>query len=73
MTPWTEHDAIDEDVLFREIDFIAKNCNGIVPTVVVSEFQALDESERWLMMRIPFEQTAGRVPVIVNVAGVSTA
>ena len=72
MTPWTQTDLIDEDVLRKEIDFIADNCNGIVTPVLVSEFQVLDESERKLMMRVPFEQTAGRVPVIVNVAGVST-
>lgn len=72
MTPWTTHDTIDEEVLRKEIDFIATTCKGIVTPVLVSEFQALDESERRTMMKVPIEQAGRRVPVIVNVAGVST-
>lgn len=68
MVPWTDSDRIDEDVLRAEIDFIAEGCAGILVPVLVSEFQALGEDERKLMIKLPVEQAAGRVPVIVNVA-----
>jgi 4-hydroxy-tetrahydrodipicolinate synthase len=72
MTPWTDSDLIDEDVLRAEIDFICESCAGILVPVLVSEFQTLTEAERRTMMRIPVEQAQGRVPVIVNVAAVNT-
>jgi 4-hydroxy-tetrahydrodipicolinate synthase len=72
MTPWTDSDIVDEDVLRAEIDFICESASGILVPVLVSEFQALSEAERKTMMRIPVEQAKGRVPVIVNVAAVNT-
>ena len=72
MTPWTDNDAIDEDGLRAEIDFICDSAAGILVPVLVSEFQALSEDERRLMMRLPVEQAKGRVPVIVNVAAENT-
>ncbi len=74
MTPFDDRDRIDEDVLRHEIEFcIACGTRGIVVPVLVSEFQALSEAERRLMVRIPVEASAGRVPVIANVAAVNTA
>ncbi len=72
MTPYTPSGLIDEDVLATEIDWIAKRCKGILAPVLVSEFQALSEAERKTMMRVSVQAAGGRVPVIVNVAGVST-
>jgi dihydrodipicolinate synthase/N-acetylneuraminate lyase len=73
MTPFDDHDRIDEDVLRHEIEFcIACGTRGIVVPVLVSEFQALSEAERRLMIRIPVEASAGRVPIIANVAAVSS-
>ncbi len=72
MTPWTDSDTIDEDCLRAEIDFICNSAAGILVPVLVSEFQALSEDERRLMMRLPVEQTKGRIPVIVNVAAENT-
>jgi 4-hydroxy-tetrahydrodipicolinate synthase len=73
MTPFNDHDRIDEDVLCAEIEFmIASHVGGIVTPVLVSEFQALSEDERRLMMRVPVQVSAGRVPVVVNVAAVNT-
>ncbi len=72
MTPWTAHDTIDEDCLQAEIDFICNSAAGILVPVLVSEFQALSEDERRLMMRLPVTQAKGRVPVIVNVAAENT-
>ena len=72
MTPWTDNDTIDEDCLRAEIDFICDSATGILVPVLVSEFQALSEDERRLMMRLPVEQAKGRIPVIVNVAAENT-
>ena len=59
MTPFDERDRIDEDVLAAEIDFcVASGVGGIVVPVMVSEFQALSEEERRLMIRIPVEVAA---------------
>jgi 4-hydroxy-tetrahydrodipicolinate synthase len=74
MTPFDEHDRIDAQVLADEIEFcIESRVGGIVVPVLVSEFGALSEEERRLMVRIPVEVSAGRVPVIANCAGVNTA
>lgn len=73
MTPFDEKDRIDEDVLAAEIEFcIRSRVGGIVTPVMVSEFQALSEEERRLMIRIPVEVAAGRVPVVANCAAVNT-
>ncbi|MCS6847185.1 MAG: dihydrodipicolinate synthase family protein [Anaerolineae bacterium] len=74
LTPWTDDDEIDEDVLRAEIEFIiAAGARGVIGPILVSEFQALSEAERRTFMRILVEQTNHRLPVIVNVAGVNTA
>lgn len=74
LTPWTDDDTIDEEVLRAEIDFmIEAGSRGVIGPILVSEFQALSEDERRMFMRILVEQTRHRVPVIVNVAGVNTA
>jgi dihydrodipicolinate synthase/N-acetylneuraminate lyase len=73
MTPFDDQDRIDEDVLAGEIEFcIGCNTQGIVVPVLVSEFQALSESERRTMIRVPVEAARGRVPVVANVAAVNT-
>ncbi len=72
MTPWTDDECIDEDVLRAEVDFMCDSAAGILAPVLVSEFQVLSERERKDFMRIVVDQTRGRVPVIVNVAAVNT-
>jgi dihydrodipicolinate synthase/N-acetylneuraminate lyase len=73
MTPYDENDRIDEDVLRAEVEFcITCRTHGIVVPVMVSEFQALSEAERRLMIRIPVEAARGRVPVVANVAAINT-
>jgi 4-hydroxy-tetrahydrodipicolinate synthase len=72
MTPWTEKDTLDEDVFRAEVDFMCAGSDGILVPVLVSEFQALSEDERRMIMRIAVEQTRKRVPVIVNVAAENT-
>ncbi len=73
MTPYDDEDHIDVDVLAAEIEFcIGCGVGGIPTPLMVSEFRLLSEDERKLMMRVPVEVSAGRVPVIGNVAAVNT-
>ena len=73
MTPFDEKDRIDEDVLRAELEFcIRAGTAGLVAPVMVSEFFVLSEDERKLMIRIATEVSAGRVPVVANVAAVNT-
>ncbi|MBN1934301.1 MAG: dihydrodipicolinate synthase family protein [Anaerolineae bacterium] len=73
MTPFTDDDLIDEEVLRAEIEFcIESGVGGIVVPVMVSEFFVLSEDERRLMIRVPVEVSADRVPIIANCAAVDT-
>jgi 4-hydroxy-tetrahydrodipicolinate synthase len=73
MTPFDEHDRIDSEVLAAEIEFcIQSSVGGIIVPILVSEFQALSEDERRLMVQVSVEQARGRVPIIANAAGVNT-
>ena len=73
MTPFDENDRIDVDVLAAEIEFcIESGVGGIPAPLMVSEFRLLSEDERKLMIRVPAEVSAGRVPVVANVAAVNT-
>jgi dihydrodipicolinate synthase/N-acetylneuraminate lyase len=72
MTPFTEDNCIDEGVLRKEIQFcIEKGVNGLVVPAVVSEFELLSEKERKLMIRIPVEESAGKVPVVAGCSAVN--
>jgi 4-hydroxy-tetrahydrodipicolinate synthase len=60
-------------VLADEIEFcIQSGVGGLVAPVMVSEFGALSEEERRLMVRVTVDASAGRVPVIANCAAVNT-
>lgn len=73
MTPYDENDRIDSEVLADEINFIVESgAGGIVVPVMVSEFSALSEQERKLMVRVAVEASAGRTPVLANCAAVNT-
>lgn len=73
MTPFDDRDRIDEEVLAAEIEFcVESGVGGIATPLMVSEFRLLSEDERKLMMRLPMEVSAGRVPIIGNVAAVNT-
>jgi dihydrodipicolinate synthase/N-acetylneuraminate lyase len=72
MTPFDNHDLIDEDVLAAEIEFmIGARAQGIVTPVMVSEFFQLSEAERKLMIRLPVDVSHGRVAIIANCAAVN--
>jgi 4-hydroxy-tetrahydrodipicolinate synthase len=73
MTPFTEQDRIDEEILAKEIEFIVRcGSTSITTPVMVSEFENLSESERKLMIRIPCRTAGGRLAVIANVAAPCT-
>ena len=73
MTPFDEHDRVDEDVLREEVEFcVQSNVGGLCVPVMVSEFRLLSEAERRTLIRIPVEVSAGRVPIMANCAAVNT-
>lgn len=73
MTPFDAHDRVDEEVLAAEIEFcVQSGVGGIVVPVMVSEFGALSEAERRVMVRVSVEAARGRVPVVANCAAVNT-
>ena len=73
MTPFDDKDRIDVDALAAEIQFcVESGVGGIVVPVMVSEFRLLSEDERCLMVRVPVETAAGRVPIVANCAAENT-
>ena len=71
-TPFDEQDQLDEEGLRRTIDFcIGCGAHGLVYPVNASGFTTLTDEERVRGSRIVVEQSAGRIPVVVGVAGVS--
>ena len=69
MTPFTDSDLIDEDILAKEIEFIVQcGSTSICTPVMVSEFSTLSESERKTMIKIPCEVAKGRLAIIANAA-----
>lgn len=73
MTPFDDHDRIDEDTLRAEVQFCVDGGSaGLCVPVMVSEFRLLSEDERRTLIRIPVEVSAGKIPVIANCAAVNT-
>jgi 4-hydroxy-tetrahydrodipicolinate synthase len=73
MTPFTEKDRIDEEILAKEIEFIVRcGSTSITTPVMVSEFENLREAERKLMIKIPCQAAGGRLAVIANAAAPCT-
>jgi len=71
-TPFDECGQLDEGGLRRVVDFCVEcGAHGIVYPVNASHFSLLSDEERLRASRIVTEQTAGRIPVMVGVAGVS--
>lgn len=73
-TPFDEAGELDERSLRRAVEFcVMAGAHGIVAPVNASEAIILTDAERLRVAEVLVEQTAGRVPVIVGVSGVSTA
>jgi 4-hydroxy-tetrahydrodipicolinate synthase len=72
-TPFGDDGEIDEVSLQRCVDFcVEAGTHGIVIGVNASEAIVLTDEERCRAAEIVIDQTAGRVPVVVGVSGVST-
>jgi len=73
MTPYDANDHIDVDALAAEVQFcVESGVGGLCMPVMVSEFRMLSEDERKLMVRVPLEVVAGRIPIVANCAAVNT-
>ena len=71
-TPFTAHGDPDEQALRRIVDFtIECGADGLVYPVNASEFNHLSDMERIQLTRVVVEHTAGRIPMIAGVSGVS--
>ena len=71
-TPFQENGDVDEASFRRVIDFcIDCGAHGLVYPVNASEFFTLTDAERMRMSEVMVEQNAGRVPIVIGVAGVS--
>ena len=71
-TPFDRDGAIDWGDLRRVVDFcVGCGAHGIVWPVNASGFPVLTDEERLKGMQVVVEQTAGRIPVILGVQGVS--
>ncbi len=71
-TPFQEDGAIDGPGFRRVVDFcIECGAHGLVWPVNASEFAWLSDAERFELAEVLVEQTDGRLPVVVGVAGLS--
>ena len=72
VTPFDGRGDMDEDSLRREVDWCVRaGAHGIAAPVDASEAPALTDEERRRVTRIVVETTAGRVPTVIGVSGVS--
>ncbi len=73
-TPLDAAGELDFISLKREVDFCVQvGAHGLVFPVLGSEFQYLSDRERHQMVEVVIKEAAGRIPVIVGVAGSSAA
>ena len=73
VTPFTEKDEVNYDVLRRLVNFHAENrSNGILLMGSTGEAILLSRDEREKIIDAVIEEAGGKVPVMVGVAAVST-
>ena len=73
VTPFDEQERVDVESLQNLVDFqIAAGVHGL-GIALGAEVPKLTESERSLVLRTVVEQVRGRVPVVMNTGGASTA
>lgn len=71
-TPFQENGEIDIPGFHRVVDFcIDCGAHGLVYPVNASEFTSLSDAERMQLSGVIVEQNAGRLPVIIGVAGIT--
>jgi dihydrodipicolinate synthase/N-acetylneuraminate lyase len=73
-TPFDELGQLDEAGLGRIVDFcVGCGAHGLVYPVNASGFTTLSDDERLWGSRVVVERCAGRIPVVIGVAGVCAA
>lgn len=73
-TPLTAQGELDEASLRREVAFCLRaGAHGLVFPVLGSEFQALSDADRRRLVEVVVGEAAHQVPVVVGVAGPTTA
>src|SRR5258706_6235289 len=73
-TPLGDDGSLDLASLKREVTFcIEAGAHGLVFPVLGSEYQYLSDRERQQLVEVVVNESAGRLPVIVGVAGNSAA
>lgn len=74
-TPFTDDDKIDEPALRKHISSLIEKgkVHGLIPNGSTGEFAAMTEIERKQVADIVIDEAAGRVPVVVGTASVSTS
>ena len=73
-TAVNDNDGLDIDSLRKQVDFcIQAGAHGLVYPVLGSEFLFLSQTERHQMAAAVVDQAAGRIPVVVGVAGTCEA
>lgn len=74
VTPFDDELLFDEESHRSQVEFaIAAGASGVISTAVYGEFFTLTDRERRVIAKVTVQQSAGRVPVIATVSGVSTA
>jgi 4-hydroxy-tetrahydrodipicolinate synthase len=73
-TPFTQDDKIDETALRKHVRFLVDEgkIHGVIPNGSTGEFTALCKAERETTAKIVIDEAAGKVPVVVGTASVST-
>lgn len=72
VTPFDANQQVDQESLKRQVDWCVRaGAHGIVAPVNASEAPSLTDAERLLVTKIVTETTAGRVPVVIGVSGLS--
>lgn len=73
-TPFTQDDKVDETTLRKHVRYLVDEgkIHGIIPNGSTGEFAALSEAERKAIADIVIDEVAGKVPVVVGTASVST-
>lgn len=73
-TPFTRDDKVDESTLREHVSYLVDEgkIHGVIPAGSTGEFAALSEGERKMIADIVIDEVAGKVPVVVGTASVST-
>jgi 4-hydroxy-tetrahydrodipicolinate synthase len=73
VTPFTDHDEVNSEVLSQLVDFhIENDSNGILILGSTAEAILLTEKERKSIIDLVVSQANGKIPVMCGVASVST-